>query len=185
MKVLIVFATVEGQTRKIALFAEKELRTAGHDVALFNTSDKAAAVSFEGVDKVILAASVHERRHPATFEVFLAAHRDELKARSTLLLSVSLNASFPEGVEEAGEYVTEMEMRTKFTPDTKALIAGAVRTRNYDYFASQVVRHVVLRGRDYNPSDGEHEFTDWTQLKQILSAFTNADAPSKRAVKEA
>ncbi len=174
MKVLILFATVEGQTGKIARLAEEEVRKAGHDAALIDVSDKTTSVSFDGVDKVILAAPVHERRHPRAFEVFLASNRKELEARGTLMLSVSLSAAFPEGRGEAQEYLTEMEMRTEFKPDKEALVAGAVRTSRYDYFASQVVRHVVLRDRDYTPGAEEHEFTDWNALARTVSGFLSA-----------
>jgi menaquinone-dependent protoporphyrinogen oxidase len=185
MNVLVVFATLEGQTRKVARFVEQELVSAGHDVVLFDTAQKAEHVSFQGVDKVILAGSVHERRHPVTFEVFLAAHRHDLQPRDTLLLSVSLSAAFKEGLEDASDYVTEMEMRTRFRPDSEALVAGAVKTGEYDYFASQVLRHVVLRGRAYDPADGEHEFTDWPQLAGTLSQFMAAENKSAPLTSEA
>lgn len=171
MTVLIVYASVEGQTRKIADFVAEDIRKAGQEVQTFDTSDKTAPVAFDTIDRVILAAPVHERRHPQTFEVFLGAHRSELEARPTLLLSVSLNAAFPEGLEEALEYVTEMEMRTRFKPDSEMLVAGAVRSGSYDYFETQVLRHVVLRDHSYDPSEGEHEFTDWEALSARTQAF--------------
>ena len=64
-----------------------------------------------------------------------------------------------------------MKMRTGFTPDAELLVAGAVRSNNYDYFTTQVIRHVVLRDRDYDPSLGEHEFTDWPALTSKISDF--------------
>ena len=178
MKVLILYATVEGQTRKIAEFAADEVCARGCDVVMVDAADRTAPVSFDGIDRVILAGSVHERRHPKTLEVFLTASRRELAECPTLLLSVSLSAAFPEGLEEARDYLTEMEMRTGFTPTAEALVAGAVRTREYDYFASQVLRHVVLRGRDYDPGEGEHEFTDWTALAKTIADFLDGSAAS-------
>jgi menaquinone-dependent protoporphyrinogen oxidase len=175
MTVLIVFATVEGQTGKIVRFIEEEVRSDGCHVALFDTANRAAPVSFDGVDKVILAAPVHERRHPETFEVFITAHGPSLAGRETLLLSVSLSAAFPAGMEDAEDYVREMEMRTGFTPTETALVAGAVRSDCYDYFAQQVLRHVVLRGRDYDPGQGSHEFTDWPALSRTVSDFLTAE----------
>lgn len=171
MKVVIVFASLEGQTRKIAHFAQNMLRNAGHEVALFDVADKTINIDLENADRIILAGSVHERRHPIALEIFLAAHRHVLEMRPTLLISVSLSAAFPEGLEEAEDYLVEMMMRTRFTPSHRALIAGAVRTKKYDYFAQQVVRHVVLRGRDYDPKEKEHEFTDWSRLEATLWDF--------------
>lgn len=176
MTVLIAFATIEGQTGKIARFVESELREAGHDVVIFDVSDKTRSISFEGVDKVILAASVHERRHPETFEVFVASQRHELEKRQTFLISVSLSAAFEDGLEEANDYVVEMKMRTGFTPDAEALVAGAVRSGSYDYFQSQVIRHVVLRDRDYDLEGTEHEFTDWKALASAVADFSVTSA---------
>lgn len=170
MKVLIIYASIEGQTSKIAQFVEEELRKDGHDVVMVD-AQSSDAFSFDGVDKVILAAPVHERRHPKLFEALIVAQQDQLAARDTLLLSVSMSAAFPEGREEAQEYVTELKMRTGFEPKAEMLVAGAIRTSEYDYFATQVLQHVVMRDRDYDASAGEHEFTDWTALSAGLAAF--------------
>lgn len=178
MSVLIVFETVEGQTRKIARFAESHVLKAGLNVTPFNTADQTTPVSFDGVEKVILAAPVHERRHPKAFEEFLAANLPALESRDTLMLSVSLKAAFPESMEEANDFLIEMKMRTGFTPDSEALVAGAVRTKSYDYFAAMIVQLVVLRGQDYDVEDGEREFTDWKALEAKLSEFLAAGASS-------
>ena len=91
--------------------------------------------------------------------------------KPTLFLSVSLNAAFSEGREEAQDYVDEFKMRTHFTPGRELLVAGAVRNTKYDFFASQVIRHVVMRGRKYDPEAAEHDFTDWDELNQVLAQF--------------
>lgn len=182
MNVLIIFATVEGQTGKIAGFVEQEVRKANHDVVSVDISDAVEPVSFEDIDKVILAAPVHERRHPMAFEIFLSGRQSELADLQTLLISVSLSAAFPEGFEEANEYVIELKMRTGFSPEAEALVAGAVRSTQYDYFAREVVRHVVLRGRDYDPTLKDHEFTDWQALSATLADFLATPATSETAV---
>ncbi|WP_127902643.1 flavodoxin domain-containing protein [Solirhodobacter olei] len=171
MKVLILFATVEGQTGKIARFAEGEVSAAGHEPVLVDAADAGVPLSFDGVSAVILAAPVHERRHPERFETILATHRAELAASRTLLLSVSLSAAFPEGREEAEDYVTELSMRTGFRPGAVMLVPGAVRMDRYDYYATQVLRHVVLRGHAYDPNVESHEFTDWAALGAKIGAF--------------
>ena len=178
MTILIIFETVEGQTRKISHFVENESRKSGQDVVLVDTAKKTTSLSFVGVDKVILAAPVHERRHPKKFEIFIAENLHELVSRETMLISVSLKAAFPECLEEAQDFLVEMEMRTGLTPDVEALVAGAVRPSSYDYFATHIMRHVVLRGRDYVLDEGEHEFTDWKALATKLSKFLAAGTSS-------
>lgn len=173
MNVLIVYATVEGQTGKIARFISDLLISEGNSVTRVDAGDKTADVSFENVDKIILAASVHERRHPKAFEVLVAANAKKMAGFDTLMLSVSMNAAFPEGLEEAQDYVDEMKMRTGLETTKDALVAGAVRNTEYDYYAAQVVRHVVMRGRDYNPASDAHEFTDWPQLEKVVTSFVS------------
>lgn len=172
MAILIAYGSIEGQTGKIARFIEKLLVDRGEDVRLFDTSDRHAVAEFEGANKVILAGSVHERRHPKDFEVFLMSHQEDLDKRNTLLLSVSLSAAFPEGIEEAQDYVDEMKMRTDLDPDEEMLVPGAVKTKRYDYFATQVLRHVVLRGRNFDPAVQEHEFTNWDDIAAKVVSFS-------------
>ncbi|MEM9584125.1 MAG: flavodoxin domain-containing protein [Pseudomonadota bacterium] len=171
MTILIAYATIEGQTGKIARFLHDRLTGLGHDVRLVDVGDRLATVPFDGVDQVILAAPVHERRHPKNFEVFLSGSVLALAQRRCMLLSVSLSAAFEEGHAEAQDYVAEMLMRTGLEPDAVALVAGAVRIGRYDYYATQVLRHVVMRGRAYDVAEGDHAFTDWDALEADVMRF--------------
>jgi menaquinone-dependent protoporphyrinogen oxidase len=176
MKVAIVYGTIEGQTGKVARFVSQHLKAKGHEVRMFDAKDHSVDIDIADAEKVILAGSVHERRHPEDFEVYLMAQRDALNAKESLLLSVSLSAAFKAGREEAQDYVTELSMRTGVDPTQVALVAGAVRSRKYDYFSSMVLRHVVLRDRPSIPADGTHEFTDWDQLRDAVDTFVGAAA---------
>ena len=171
MKTLIIYASIEGHTKKVADHIVEKFSAAGHDISAFNAMDRTAEVSVQPYDKIILAGSVHERRHPKPFEVFLSGNSERLSEKPTLLISVSMSAAFPEGAEEAMEYVEEMQMRTGFIPTETLCIAGAIKLAKYDYYALQVLRHVVLRDRDFDPTQNEHEFTDWDTLDASVKAF--------------
>ncbi|MEX0307343.1 MAG: flavodoxin domain-containing protein [Ruegeria sp.] len=173
MSVLIAFGTVEGQSGKIACFIRDIATEAGIHTTLLDTCEIQGEVSFEGVDKVILAAPVHERRHPKRFEEFVAAQRDSLAKRKSLVLSVSLKAAFLKSQEEAEDYLAEMLLRTHFEPDRTALVAGAVHPECYDYFETEIVRHVVLQEQRVDPRNGIQEFTDWDALRATVTAFLN------------
>lgn len=174
MEIVVIFETGEGQTRRISDFMADQVRALGHNVTLIDTSDKTANLSLGNADKVILAAPVHERRHPQAFEVAVSAAKIELAELPTLMVSVSLKAAFPEGLGEAQDYLTEMEMRTGLKPTQEALVAGAVRTGSYDYFQAQIVRHIALEGHEVELTDGVQEFTDWSALSKTVASFLNA-----------
>ncbi|GGE36779.1 flavodoxin domain-containing protein [Actibacterium pelagium] len=171
MTVMIAYGSIEGQTGKIARYVDKLVKAAGFETQLIDTADPMVAAPLDKASHVILAAPVHERRHPKPFEVFVEAQRKDLAAPKTLVLSVSLKAAFEDGQEEAQDYLTEMLMRTDFEPDETLLVAGAVRPEAYGYFETEVVRHVVLRDQQVDPSDGVREFTDWDALKDKVTAF--------------
>lgn len=173
MEITIIFQTVEGQTSKIASFMAERLRDQGHSVEMFNAADRSSNVSFDKAEMVILAASVHERRHPKDFEVLLAANSETLSRLPTMMVSVSLKASFPDGMEEAQDYLTEMSMRTGVVFDKEALVAGAVRSASYGYFESQIVHNVVLLRHPVDLVDGVREFTDWDRLAKDVEAFVS------------
>lgn len=176
MAVLILFATIEGQTAKIARFIETELQGAGCEATLVDASDKMAKVTFDGFDTVILAAPVHERRHPASFELLLTASRADLAARRTMMISVSLGAAFTTLKKEAREYLVEMKLRTGLEPDAELLVAGAVRPSSYGYYETQILRHAILRDQTIDPRTQEREFTDWDELAAAVKGFAGVDA---------
>ncbi|MEH6833402.1 MULTISPECIES: flavodoxin domain-containing protein [Falsihalocynthiibacter] len=173
MSVLILFASLEGQTRKIARFVEAEVRNAGYEATLVDVSDKMAEVTFVGFDTVILAAPVHERRHPPNFELLLTASQDSLAARRTFMISVSLGAAFPELIEEAQEYLIEMKLRTGLEPNAELLVAGAVHPSSYGYYETQILRHAILRHQAIDPRKEDREFTDWDALSKAITEFVS------------
>lgn len=170
MRVLIFYATIEGQTGKIAEFIATALRKAGHE-ALLHTADDPRPLPLDQSDAVILAAPVHERRHPRAFEDSLNMQADTLSKLPTLMLSVSLSAAFPERLDEARDYLVEMKMRTEFEPSAEALVAGAVRASSYDYYEAQIVDRVVLRDQSPVSPGRDAEFTDWDALATTVSSF--------------
>lgn len=180
MTVLIVFATVEGQTEKIARFISGVAKNAGFNTKLINTDEMPGHVSIDDVVKVVLLAPVHERRHPESFEAFVTSNRDALTKRKSLVLSVGLKASFASGREEARDYLDEMLLRTGFEPNATALIAGAVRPENYGYFEREILQHVVLLGRKIDPRDGAQEFTNWDELTSIVIDFLGGTGRANR-----
>ena len=171
MTVLVVFESLEGQTRKISEFVEERVQRAGHMASMISTHDMSAPISLRGIEKVVLAAPVHERLHPKGFEFFVASHKDELKAHRTLMISVSLNAAFPEGRAEALDYLAELQTRTGFEPDRTISVAGAVRPSCYGYFQSVTVRNSILAHRKIDLFEGTTEFTDWAMLETEINVF--------------
>ena len=169
MKILIVYATSEGQTRKIAKFLSDMLEKSGAEVELRDSKRRMTGLDVPSFDGAIIAGSVHLSLHQETLTSFIVAHRKDLENLPTMLVSVSLSIAFKMGDKEASRYVNDLIEYTGFTPTTVSLVAGALRFDEYDYFMEQIIEHVLLDEREQIHED--KEFTDWTALEQDVENF--------------
>ena len=176
MKILVAFGTLEGQTRKIAEAVAARVHDLGHDAHLFDTAGTGspADLHVDSYDKIIVAGSVHHKRHQDSVEDSVTAKVAELQKKPTLFLSVSLSAAFPEGMTEAQSYVDAFLAGTGWKPTRSLLVAGALQYTEYDYFQEQVIEHIVLKGRKIEGLRGDLEFTDWAALSRTVDSFVRS-----------
>ena len=174
MKVLIAYATTEGQTRKIAEKIANQVRELGHVAELVDVDREHHNIDVDDFNAVIIAASVHQHAHQDAIEVFVAACHAALNTKPTMFLSVSLSAAFDEGRREAQDYIAKFIEHTGWTPGVSLPVAGALRNEEYDYFQQQILEHVVLKNREVDHPERDHEFTDWKALADAVEAFLKA-----------
>jgi menaquinone-dependent protoporphyrinogen oxidase len=172
MNVLIVYATTEGQTRKIAEWTATHVRERGHQVELRDSAASASGSDLETFHAFMIAASVHQRQHQETITNFVMAHREMLNSRPSVFISVSLSAVLEGGRTEAQEYADRFTYVTRWQPRMTLLLGGALRFTKYDYFQEQIVKFVVMKRSGGVPSTGcDREFTDWDTLASFVSGF--------------
>ena len=174
MKVLIAYATTEGQTKKIAENIANQVRELGHVAELVDIDLHRHSIDVDAFNAVIVAASVHEHHHQDAIEVFVAASHAALNAKPTMFLSVSLSAAFDDGRSEAQDYIAKFVDQTGWTPSVSLPVAGALRNEGYDYFEQQILEHKVLKNREVDHPERDHEFTDWKALADAVEAFLKA-----------
>lgn len=171
MTILILYASIEGHTAKIARYIEDLARNDGHTVRILDGTLKKGSVDLAGVERVILAASVHRKRHPAEFEKLVSSLKNEFDKRLTLFLSVSLCAGFPEGIEEAQSYLDDMSERTGFVADSELLVGGAIQLEKYRDYEAWIIRSIALGLKHYEAAHEDRDLTDWSQLRTTVSHF--------------
>ncbi|MDP1569192.1 MAG: menaquinone-dependent protoporphyrinogen IX dehydrogenase [Vicinamibacterales bacterium] len=169
MRVLIVYGTVEGQTRKIAEYIGQIAGEAGHAVDLRDAATLAPDASIGKPDAVIIGAPVHQGRHPAALRHFVTAHAATLQALPTGFFSVSL-ASVLTGEEHLAEgrkYVEGFCAETGWTPGVTALVAGALRYSQYDFFKRFIMKLIAREQGGDTDTSRDYEYTDWSQVRQF------------------
>jgi menaquinone-dependent protoporphyrinogen oxidase len=173
MKILIVYATTEGQTRKVARFAFDRLAGAGHSVELIPAAE-AGGLDPSAYAAVVVAGSVHAGRYQKELVAWATAEAAALSGIPSLLLSVSLTAAGEDAEDWKGLHgcVDRFAGETGWTPGRVEHVAGAFRFSEYDFFKSWAMRWIAAQ-KDESVRPGEdREYTDWEALGRVLEDWT-------------
>ncbi|MCC7321131.1 MAG: protoporphyrinogen oxidase [Rubellimicrobium sp.] len=172
MTILILYATTEGQTRKIARRAAAHLALGHHSVEVLEIG-AAGDTDLTDYEAVILAASVHAGQYQPAFIDYATRNHAAIAARRNVFVSVSLSAASREAEdqENIAAVVAHMEKVTGWTPGAIWHVAGAFRFGEYDFLKSWAMRWLGGR-RDPAAGKGEdREYTDWQRLYDDLDRF--------------
>jgi len=169
MKLLVAYASSDGQTRRIARHVADRIVDAGHSVELVEAAD-AADADLRRFDRAILAASVHVGHYQKSLTDFAAAQADALRQCPTLFLSVSLAAAGHDAEDWRGldRILKDFEAATGWTPGRTEQIAGAYRPSQYDIFRRFVMRRIVAARDPGADPDADREYTDWPALDRLI-----------------
>ena len=175
MKILIGYATTEGQTRKISRFCADALADLGHAVELIPLSE-ASDLEVSRFDGAILAGSVHTHSYQKVLVDFASDHAAALHERPTLFLSVSLSAAGNDSSDWAGlkSIVKDFVTETGWTPDRVEHVAGAFRFTEYDFLKSWAMRWIAKEKGEKIDAHGDTEYTDWDALRALMADFSEA-----------
>jgi menaquinone-dependent protoporphyrinogen oxidase len=180
MKILILYGTTEGQTRKIAQFAAETLRAHGDEITLVDAADARGKIEPSLFDGAILAASIHAQKYQPQVVAFARAHQIALSAMPATFISVSLSAAGtdPEDLEGIAKCASGFLAETGWQKAEIHHVAGAFRFSEYDFFKNWMMR-LIARSKKVKPKAGEDlELTDWAELGHIVEAFRARLAPS-------
>jgi menaquinone-dependent protoporphyrinogen oxidase len=95
--VLILYATREGHTRRIAEHIAATVRSRGHEAAAVDVAHLPEGFSLNSYAAAIVAASVHAGKHEKEIVAFVKRHRADLERIPAVFLSASLSEA---GVED-------------------------------------------------------------------------------------
>ena len=178
MKILIVYGTTEGQTRKIADFVAEHMRDRGETVTLVDSTDVPKGLEAGDHDAVVVAGSVHNGRHQASLFQFVRDNRPTLQRKPTAFLSVSLSMASEDAEDrlDAAACADRFIEAAGWQPTVTHLVAGALRYTQYDFFKSWILKMIASAKGASTDTSQDHEFTDWDDLKAFADAFLAAVA---------
>ena len=183
--ILVLYATREGQTRRIAQYLAASARARGLSADSVDASQVPAGFSLDNYSAAILSASVHLGRHEKEMIGFVKLYRTELELLPTVFLSVSLSEA---GAEDAalpqkrrGQAAADVQKmidafitETGWHPDKIRAVAGALRYTKYNTFLRFLMKRIAARAGGSTDTSHDHEYTDWAELDRLIGELVHA-----------
>lgn len=181
-RIAILYATREGQTRRIAEHVTATLLARAASPDMFDVRRLPSSFDARGYDAIVLAASVHAGRHEREMVAFVKEHRAELEQKPTAFLSVSLaeagaeraSATAAERAKSAREAEQVMEKffdETSFHPLAARRIAGALAYLEYGPLKRLAMRWISKRAGGDTDTSRDFDYTDWAALDRFVEEF--------------
>lgn len=171
-RVLLLYATVEGQTARIAERIARTLRDKGHSVEMLPADAARPDLDPAAYDAVMVGASIHYGHHPAYLRKLIRRHRDALAARPCAFFSVSLSAGGPNPKPEAAQrYLDKFTRKTGWQPQLTASFAGALKYSVYGPIKRRVMIVFVGLGGGNTDTSQDYEYTDWDAVDRFAGAY--------------
>lgn len=169
MKLLIVYGTTEGQTRKICQYLHDKAIEHGHEVAILDSTGP--DINPDNFDAVLIGASLHANKYQSSIRHFIQEHRQTLNKKPTGFLSVSLTAIHdePEYRKELEETTENFLDKTGWNPTLVEQVAGALRYTKYNFWKKFIMRMIAQKSGGSTDTSKDAEYTDWDQVDDLLN----------------
>ena len=163
MDILVLYATLEGQTEKIAERIGQELRKQGHQVDIQSADQLPADFDLEPYKTAIIGGSIHMGRYPKSLKKFVQQYHDWLNKHPSALFTVcmAVKSQRPESRQEAEAYTEKFTTETQWQPTHTATFAGAVKYTKYGFLTRFIMKRIAKNEGGNTDTSRDHEYTDW------------------------
>jgi menaquinone-dependent protoporphyrinogen oxidase len=164
-RILIVFSTTDGHTRKICDRLRQVIEQQAHQVTLVPVAE-AGYADLESCDKIVVGASVRYGKHRPEAVEFIERHAQLLNRKPSAFFSVSVVARKPEKNQpHTNPYVRKLLRRIAWRPREVGVFAGKIDYPRYSALDRMIIRFIMwLTGGPTDPK-AVVEFTDWRQVE--------------------
>lgn len=164
-RVLILYSTTDGHTRKICERLQQVLEVQGHRVTLVSVKDE-PAVDLEPFDKIVLGASIRYGRHRPYVIEFVNARQRDLESKPSAFFSVNVVARKPgKDTPATNPYVRKFLRQISWRPRELAVFAGKINYPIYGFWDRAIIRFIMWLTGGPTERDAVVEFTDWRQVE--------------------
>jgi menaquinone-dependent protoporphyrinogen oxidase len=166
-KILIIYATTDGQTRKISQRLQQVIEQQAHRVIVVPIVD-APRLDLAAFDTIIIGASIRYGKHSPLIVDFIEKNRALLESKPNAFFSVNVVARKPEkSMPEDNPYLQKFLRRISWTPRELAVFAGKIDYPSYRPIDRFMIRLIMWMTKGPTDPKAVVEFTDWQQVESF------------------
>ena len=180
-EVLVLFATREGQTQKIARRMAAVIEAKGHAVEIRDVESSSGKLDLGRYRAIFIGAPIRMGHYLPSIVRFVRKQREALKRVPSAFFSVSLAVAHHrnserrnrEGPAESMRVVEKFTRTTGWSPRRIELIAGALPYSKYNFLIRFVMRRISAAAGGDTDTSRDYEYTDWPAVDRFASEFVD------------
>ncbi len=174
MRILIVYGTSYGQTRKVVEFLAERVQQQSASVEV-REAGRAGGVDPADFDATIVASSMQMGAYRPAVIRFVRRHLAGLTAKPSVFVSVSMAAANTlhrqQAMAELDKWLARFSAKGGWTPARVQHVAGALPYTRYNFVTRWIMRRIAEREGEATDTTRDHEYTDWQELARFADAF--------------
>lgn len=179
--VAIVYASLYGQTERIAKRMKTRIEKAGPKACLMNVEDSLSEEFPSDVDAVIIGGPIYFKKYPSSLIEWIPRHKSFLDSKPLAFFSVGLTASqkSEDAQKEEDEMLGKFLTQTGLLPLYVASFAGALNYTDYNWLLRIVMKSASRKAGLHLDTHHNFEYTDWKEVHSFLDAFLQQEPNSR------
>ena len=166
MKILIIYSSTDGHTKKICEVIKENLINKGelHLTSIENVFE----TNVQFYDYIIIGASIRYGKHNRKVFDFIEKNLNIIEKKKNAFFSVNVVARKNEkNTPETNPYIKKFLSKTRWKPKKLGVFAGKVDYPNYSFLNKQIIRFIMFITKGPIDTSKSFEFTNWDNVKKF------------------
>ena len=183
-KVLIVYGTSEGQTRKISEYMREVLVIEGHRVHLWNSDRVPRALALDVYDHIFVGGSIHLNHFQRSLKRWVAENAETLAEKRAVFFPVCLGIiqNDPKIHRQEKEKVEDFFDQTGWYPSRWTFMAGALLYTKYSWWMKLIMRMYAKKAGASTDISHDYEYTNWNEVREFAEQVVSSPTVAERSL---